>query len=96
MYKVVGTLCSTAGPNVFPHGNAYFCIFCVCLGISSSRILKTALLLLFYMMILPNLAFKLINFLTNITCVGTSDRSGTHNLGFGFWKWHGEIGLRQV
>ena len=26
----------------------------------------------------------------------TSDGSGTRNLGFGFWKYHGEMGLRQV
>ena len=26
----------------------------------------------------------------------TSDGSGTRNLGFGFWKCHGEMGLSQV
>jgi hypothetical protein len=27
--------------------------------------------------------------------IGFSDGSGTQNLGFGFWKCHGEMGLRQ-
>ena len=32
----------------------------------------------------------------DFVCVYISDGSDTQNLGFGFWKCYGEMGLRQV